>query len=715
MLQTNKIHYELDCDKINADFDVFKITRTTNSYMGTAKIIDGALEDYHSIAVNYQQGNSFLILIKKGSISEYQFRKNVQYFCDSQNIESEFKITQLNINDLACNGKKDDELQVMQLLLNSLSNAKNEKKHYQNLTGMLLYQHESWVRKNDMHFLRIQIDGESMLQTNVVTFSKLSALKKYHVNVDKKARYILDEGTNRLRRKLSDDVSEDEQTYIEKPISKKHKNTVDFIDFQDQSSFYRTKMGITLRFLEDVEKYLSSYVKLRVEKIPSYKNVQVSHQLQLSEDDYKKWIQGQQIQLIDAVGNSQSGNLADYIQGFFLTAYGTSLKLGSENQESNGLTIKIIHNRDYYESSGIPDPHQTENSDQQVIQHVTIEDFKLKNEEFDTKKGKDARLIKIIQELWIKQDIQQNHLTIVEWPSFSFENDLYFAYREILSRKPVYYEMQIQQTGAFSIQQLKSIDSATYQIETKLNSFDKHSFDYNIEGLVYTKNDSGEIQNSAIIRKSSQYTIPALTAIKTILRSPIAGSKLNKTHLLELLDSFYADVTETEFDEVKAKKILSGTEDAKSKIMDSPDEVITLNDYRVFCGQSLFATRFRWYIFDEEEIVVNHHIRNESFRGNLLQSITDIRYYKEGDTICYFVGVKGKGMQSKIPRAATIRKIYPDLSDRRDTEILKLLPLLSATFVRNGQYTVLPFPFKYLREFINTNGNNSEGFGESIG
>ena len=52
MLQTNKIHYELDCDKINADFDVFKITRTTNSYMGTAKIIDGALEDYHSIAVN---------------------------------------------------------------------------------------------------------------------------------------------------------------------------------------------------------------------------------------------------------------------------------------------------------------------------------------------------------------------------------------------------------------------------------------------------------------------------------------------------------------------------------------------------------------------------------------------------------------------------------------------------------------------------------------
>lgn len=711
MLLTNKINYELDYDKINADFDVFKITRISNSYMGTAKIIDGALEAYHSIAVNYQQGNSFLILLKKGNISEYQFRKNVQFFCGSQDLETEFVITQVSINDLMSNGKKDDELQLVQLLLNSLSNAKNEKKHYQNLTGMLLYQHESWVRKNDMYFLRIQIDGESLLQMNVVTFSKLSSLKKYHVNVDKKARYILDEGTNRLRRKLSNDVYADEEIYIEKALSKKYKNTVDFIDFQDKASFYKTKMGITLRFLEDVEKYLSSYVTLRVEEIPEYKNVQVSHQLQLSGNDYKQWLQGQQIHLIDAVGNSQSADLTVYIQTSFQNAYGISVELCSENQDLNGLNIKIIHNREYYENSGIPDPHQNENLVGKVIQHVTIEDFKYTNEDFDMQKSMDARLVKIIQELWIKQDIQQKQLSVVDWPSFSFENDLYFAYREFLNKKPVYYEMQIQQTGEFRVEKLHSLASTTYQIETQLNPFDKRSFDYKIEGLIYTKNDSGEIQNSAIIRKSSQYTIPALTAIKTILHSPAAGSPVNKLYLLDLLDSFYADVSETEFDETKARKLLNGTKDAKSKITDSPDELITLNDYRVFCGQSLFAMRFRWYIFDEEDIVANHHIRNESFRSNLLQSITDIRYYKEDDVLFYFVGVKGKGMQSKISRAATIRTIYPNFSDGRDSELEKILPLLSATFVRNGQYTVLPFPFKYLREYANIVGNTSDGLG----
>lgn len=30
----------------------------------------------------------------------------------------------------------------------------------------------------------------------------------------------------------------------------------------------------------------------------------------------------------------------------------------------------------------------------------------------------------------------------------------------------------------------------------------------------------------------------------------------------------------------------------------------------------------------------------------------------------------------------------------------KLLPTMNVTFVHNGQLTVLPFPFKYLREFV---------------
>lgn len=30
----------------------------------------------------------------------------------------------------------------------------------------------------------------------------------------------------------------------------------------------------------------------------------------------------------------------------------------------------------------------------------------------------------------------------------------------------------------------------------------------------------------------------------------------------------------------------------------------------------------------------------------------------------------------------------------------KLLPLMNVTFVHNGQLTIVPFPFKYLREYV---------------
>ena len=55
-------------------------------------------------------------------------------------------------------------------------------------------------------------------------------------------------------------------------------------------------------------------------------------------------------------------------------------------------------------------------------------------------------------------------------------------------------------------------------------------------------------------------------------------------------------------------------------------------------------------------------------------------------------------MRPKINRAANIRRI----EGYKDAPIMfeKLLGTMNVTFVHNGQLTVLPFPFKYLREYI---------------
>ena len=91
-------------------------------------------------------------------------------------------------------------------------------------------------------------------------------------------------------------------------------------------------------------------------------------------------------------------------------------------------------------------------------------------------------------------------------------------------------------------------------------------------------------------------------------------------------------------------------------------------------------------------------LRGRERREELLSSCLDIKTYMEDGKQFYYVGTIGEGMRWKIPRAANVRCIegYQGAPLMFD----KLLPTMNVTFVHNGQLTVLPFPFKYLREFV---------------
>ena len=94
----------------------------------------------------------------------------------------------------------------------------------------------------------------------------------------------------------------------------------------------------------------------------------------------------------------------------------------------------------------------------------------------------------------------------------------------------------------------------------------------------------------------------------------------------------------------------------------------------------------------------NTKLRSKVMREMLLSGCLDIRTYKEEERTFYFVGDIGAGMQTTVGRAANIRELCAD--DNGKVDIASLLPLMDVDFVRNGQLTVIPFPFKYLREYI---------------
>lgn len=94
----------------------------------------------------------------------------------------------------------------------------------------------------------------------------------------------------------------------------------------------------------------------------------------------------------------------------------------------------------------------------------------------------------------------------------------------------------------------------------------------------------------------------------------------------------------------------------------------------------------------------NTKLRGKEKRDELLSSCLDIKTFSDGVSEYYFVGTIGNGMRCLINRAANIRKIEPF----EDSNLMfeKLLPLMNVTFVHNGQLTIVPFPFKYLREYV---------------
>lgn len=95
----------------------------------------------------------------------------------------------------------------------------------------------------------------------------------------------------------------------------------------------------------------------------------------------------------------------------------------------------------------------------------------------------------------------------------------------------------------------------------------------------------------------------------------------------------------------------------------------------------------------------DNKLRNKTSREDLFPAITDIKCFaNDGHSLCYFSGIIGAGMKSVIQTAANIRMV--DSYRNSNLFFPDLLKLMAVTFVRNRQLTVMPFPFKYLLEYI---------------
>lgn len=123
------------------------------------------------------------------------------------------------------------------------------------------------------------------------------------------------------------------------------------------------------------------------------------------------------------------------------------------------------------------------------------------------------------------------------------------------------------------------------------------------------------------------------------------------------------------------------------------------NDYNIIQDTVLFTVPDLEGIHRQMETVLPKKSISRS-RENIeavIPDIVDIRTWMEKDGLYYIVGSNSYGTDGKFLRATPVRKV----SVRPGSELffLELLPTLAMPFVRNKQYTVYPFPLKYIREY----------------
>jgi putative ATPase len=130
---------------------------------------------------------------------------------------------------------------------------------------------------------------------------------------------------------------------------------------------------------------------------------------------------------------------------------------------------------------------------------------------------------------------------------------------------------------------------------------------------------------------------------------------------------------------------------AEGMIKYSDDDILAI------CGTDIF-TLPEYMGLSVELKSGNTALRNKESRDEYLTSVTEIRSFRRDGCDFYFIGVCGSGIQSALRNAALIRCVEQYGTGSGDFR--RMLPLMNVAFVRNGRLTVVPFPFKYLREYI---------------
>lgn len=665
-ISSNEVIADFNYNEINNAYSFFKVDTSDKFIRGGAFFLD--LEDLTFVrSVVFERGKSFFVMTVASEITRSGMMKALCKYDGGDCLS----ITQVKAEEIKPHI-------LLQLFLNSLSNPEDELCSYNNLSGKLLCYKPSWIDRDDdgilwgLNCVEICVNSDMCLRISAHRMTSLRLKSKMKFEKRKIHEYPQYEFTynNHTLRRVSVDKIGDKGNLIQKPVDGE-RGGVSFFDFSSYDAFSCTKIGILYDVIRLIRKQFDSYLSV------TFKTYDIAETLAYNRkelEEYKKMVSDQLvssgINVIDEVKSSTSESyLQDLCEIIKDTVPGIKCSIGKRISKGK-VNIRYIHDKQYYDEQ---DPY-TDVGDGYVVQHITVENFSHKAK---------AAVENILKELVIKKDIQDKKLSIINWDEYRFNSDWVFG--TVIDKE--FYFMNIHPDGSFDIQKMvKNLFNMTeYDAYMDYFSIDDYaSGDYSdVVGLI--KDNVGNIN---LIKDTNLISIPSFDQIGDILKNVSSNVIFSGEELVSLLRD-----TMIGADDVKVRAEL----DILIPNIDKNSEYDKSNVMNLLKGIKTKKAVVK-NVYENTGVLLYAYLRGEEARNDYMSGTLDINYLEVSERLARFcVGEIGSGMKYSMERASVIREVEAVA----DSKLIfnDVLPLMGVEFVRYGMLTVMPFPFKYIREF----------------
>lgn len=491
-------------------------------------------------------------------------------------------------------------------------------------------------------------------------------------------------------------VDEYKNIYLDKKIyggSSKQKNNVPFFSIRSFENFQSSKIGVLTDLLLDIKEYLSHCLTIT----PIFKEYNEINWIKTKSMHENLICTLNQISF-NIIDTTNTKDISQNLKQLLVHAFkknninGNNIII-SNTINKNAINLNIIYSIDYYTENNINDAYIY--SMKVAVQNIYVEsiekEWKNKKESISQDKLYYSNIAnKLLIEGLMKYEIV-NHISLLEKcynisiPNWKF---LYrYSYNKNKKEKiQKYFQLQIKE-GSLDIQELSISNSEIF--------FRDSSYNYAII------NEKGNLME---IYDTKESPIPDYQFIYKRFQDCENVDFIDKSELLQYIDLFEKEqihnILETQIDSFMEKSLLfkNSIKNLQEK-RPSRDTVLKCipKDKK---GYKYFG-EFIEYFYKKKGIRLSPLLKKSKDVKSYIAGMYKINYqsFYNSDGTPMIKYVVGKIKDSKFNQSIATSMLFKVIKNCDEENFKKYATMLAVDFIRINQYTVIPYPFKYLREY----------------